>query len=68
MTGPQIRAFVEDGPRGGEQATIEPAPDGAPPHRVDLLDPAAADVAGQGVPLPPAQRHASTYGLAPPGR
>ncbi|MDN5915069.1 MAG: hypothetical protein L0I76_08180 [Pseudonocardia sp.] len=65
MTGPQIRAFIEDGPRGGEWATIGAAPDGTPPPRLDLLDPAVAEIASTGVPLPPAQRHTSTYQLAP---
>ncbi|NMH98532.1 hypothetical protein [Pseudonocardia acidicola] len=63
MPDPRLRVFVENGPRGGEWVTIEAGSDGAPPPRIELLDPAVAQVVDDNtsMPLPPAQRKLSTY-------
>jgi len=36
MSGPQIRALIEDGPRGGEILVIDVKSDKSPPHEILL--------------------------------
>jgi hypothetical protein len=42
MSNSTIRALLEDGPRAGEVAVLEPGPDGQPPHEVVIDDPLGA--------------------------
>ncbi|MHA6796605.1 hypothetical protein ACVGVM_24290 [Pseudonocardia bannensis] len=66
MAESHLRVFVDDGPRGGEWVTIEPGPGGAPPPRIQLLDPVSAEVVDDEIatPLPQTERTSSTYELS----
>jgi hypothetical protein len=38
MTSPQIRAIIDDGPRGGDTVVVDTEKDNAPPHEIMLPD------------------------------
>jgi hypothetical protein len=53
MTSPQIRAVIDDGPRGGEMIIVDAESNNSPPHEIMLPDGhAGMRTKGGGVPHP----------------
>jgi hypothetical protein len=64
MSNTTIRALFEDGPHAGEVTTLDPGPDGRPPHEVVLDDPTGAGGrAEESFDVEPTPTAATTYHL-----
>ena len=66
MTRPEIRAVIEDGPRGGETIVLDPGPNNLPPQEIMLPD-GHAGMRSKGGVVPHPTGSVSRYRLIGPG-